>query len=42
MGENYEISHVPSAARAVLARFDERSAHYTVLERRPQPNSDVS
>jgi hypothetical protein len=42
VGENYETSHVPPAARAVLTRFDERSAHYTVLERRPQPNSDVS
>ena len=36
VGEDYETSHVPPAARAVLARFDERSAHYTVLERRPQ------
>lgn len=42
VGEDYEVSHVPPAARAVLARFDERSAHYTILERRPQPNSDVS
>lgn len=42
VGENYEVSHVPPAARAVLARFDERSAHYTVVERRPQPPSEVS
>ena len=31
MGEDYEIAHVPPAARAVLARFDERSAHYDTL-----------
>ena len=41
-GEDYETSHVPPAARAVLARFDKRSAHYTVLQRRPQPNSNLS
>jgi heme-degrading monooxygenase HmoA len=35
-GEDYERSHVPSEARAVLARFDERAAHYEVLDRRPQ------
>jgi heme-degrading monooxygenase HmoA len=37
VGDDYEVSHVPSAARAVLARFDERSAHYEVLDRRRQP-----
>jgi hypothetical protein len=37
VGEDYEVSHVPPAARAVLARYDERSAHYQVLDRRPQP-----
>jgi hypothetical protein len=32
-GENYEIAVVPPEARALLARFDERSLHYeTVLE----------
>jgi hypothetical protein len=36
MGEDYEVSHVPAAARAVLARHDERSAHFDVLDRRPQ------
>ncbi len=36
MGEDYSVSHVPSAARAVLSRFDERAAHYDVLERRSQ------
>lgn len=36
MGEDYSVSHVPSAARAVLSRFDERAAHFQVLDRRPQ------
>lgn len=36
MGEDYAVSHVPAQARAVLARFDERAAHYEVLDRRPQ------
>ena len=36
MREDYSVSHVPSAARAVLSRFDERASHYQVLERRPQ------
>ena len=36
VGDDYEVSHVPAAARAVLARFDERAAHYHVLERREQ------
>ncbi|MBX3561806.1 MAG: hypothetical protein KF780_08330 [Sphingomonas sp.] len=36
MGEDYEISHVPAAARAVLSRFDERAAHYEVIDRRAQ------
>jgi hypothetical protein len=30
-------SHVPPAARTVLGRFDERAAHYDVLDRRSQP-----
>jgi heme-degrading monooxygenase HmoA len=30
-GEDYQTAHVPSAARAVLARFDEKSAHYATL-----------
>jgi antibiotic biosynthesis monooxygenase (ABM) superfamily enzyme len=37
VGEDHTVSHVPAAARAVLARFDERSSHYDVLEDRPQP-----
>jgi hypothetical protein len=28
MGEEYETAYVPVAARALLARFDERSQHY--------------
>jgi hypothetical protein len=30
-GEDYETAYVPPAARAVLTRFDEKSAHYTTL-----------
>jgi heme-degrading monooxygenase HmoA len=37
MGEDYEVAHVPAEARAVLADFDQRSAHYEVLDRRNQP-----
>jgi hypothetical protein len=36
MGEDYAVSHVPAAARAVLSRFDDRAAHYEIIERRPQ------
>ncbi len=36
IGPDYEVSHVPAAARAVLSRFDERAAHFTVLDRREQ------
>ena len=31
MGEDYEVAHVPDAARRVLSRFDARSRHYDVL-----------
>jgi len=37
VGEDYAASHVPAAARAVLSRFDERAAHYEVIDRRAQP-----
>jgi heme-degrading monooxygenase HmoA len=37
MGEDYSVSHVPAAARSVLARFDERALHYDVIDRRAQP-----
>jgi hypothetical protein len=30
-GEQYEIAVVPPKARAVLSRFDERSAHYETV-----------
>jgi antibiotic biosynthesis monooxygenase (ABM) superfamily enzyme len=36
VGEDYSVSHVPDAARAVLERFDERAAHYEVIDRREQ------
>jgi heme-degrading monooxygenase HmoA len=35
-GEDYTKSHVPAAARAVLASFEDRVDHYEVLDRRPQ------
>jgi hypothetical protein len=35
-GEDYAVSHVPDAARAVLLRFDERAADYEVVDRRAQ------
>jgi antibiotic biosynthesis monooxygenase (ABM) superfamily enzyme len=36
VGEDYAVSHVPEAARAVLSRFDSHAAHYEVIDRRPQ------
>ena len=33
-GEDHDASVVPPAARELLARFDERSQHYEVRERR--------
>lgn len=36
VGEDYSVSHVPEQARAVLKRFDERAAHYEVIDRREQ------
>ena len=36
VGEDHEVAHVPDAARAVLARFDQRVAHFEVLDRRAQ------
>jgi heme-degrading monooxygenase HmoA len=35
-GEDHEASVVPPAAQELLARFDERSQHYEVRERRIQ------
>ena len=37
VGEDYAVSHVPAAAQAVLKRFDERAAHFEVIDRRQQP-----
>ena len=36
VGEDYSVSHVPDAARAVLERFDSHAAHYEVIDRRAQ------
>lgn len=36
VGDDYSVSHVPDAARAVLKRFDDRAAHYEVIDRREQ------
>ncbi len=36
VGQDHSVSHVPAAARAVLARFDEHATHYEVVDRRPQ------
>ena len=36
IGEDYSLSHVPAEARATLKRFDERAAHYEVIDRREQ------
>ena len=33
-GADYEVAVVPPAARALLARFDARTAHYQVKDRR--------
>ncbi|MGH7586688.1 MAG: antibiotic biosynthesis monooxygenase [Gemmatimonadales bacterium] len=33
-GQDYEAAVVPAEARALLSRFDERSAHYEVIEER--------
>jgi len=36
VGDDYSVSHVPEPARAVLSRFDQRAAHYEVIDRREQ------
>lgn len=38
-GDDYEVAVVPPEARKLLARFDGRSAHYDVVERRVAPES---
>ena len=39
-GVDYEVAVVPIAAQALLSRFDERSAHHDVRERRSGAASD--
>jgi len=34
VGEDHGVAYVPASARRVLARFDERAAHYEVRESR--------
>jgi heme-degrading monooxygenase HmoA len=41
-GEDYERAVVPSAARQLLVRFDARSAHYEVRERRGPGNGHAA
>lgn len=41
VGEDPTVSHVPDAARAVLARYDTHAAHMEVIERRRQPDGPV-
>jgi heme-degrading monooxygenase HmoA len=36
-GAEYDVAVVPAAARALLLRFDERSAHYEVRQPRAIP-----
>ena len=36
VGDDYEVSHVPVAARTVLSRFDDRARHFEVIDRREQ------
>ena len=36
-GADYEVAVVPPKARALLHRFDARSAHYEAIERRTPP-----
>ncbi|MEO8176022.1 MAG: hypothetical protein ABI626_05115 [Sphingomicrobium sp.] len=36
MGDDYSVSHVPDAARAVLKRFDHHAVHYELIDRREQ------
>jgi antibiotic biosynthesis monooxygenase (ABM) superfamily enzyme len=38
-GHSYEVAVVPAKARALLSRFDERSAHYETVVDPPRPVS---
>lgn len=40
-GEDYEAAVVPPAARALLSRFEARSAHYPVVEPGPVGGADA-
>jgi len=40
-GEDYDVAYVPERARNVLSRFDERSAHFEVIDRREQTASST-
>jgi heme-degrading monooxygenase HmoA len=35
-GADSAVAHVPDAARALLSRFEDRAAHFEVLDRRAQ------
>ena len=39
VGEDHGTAYVPASARRVLARFDERAAHYEVREVRNVPEA---
>ena len=41
-GEDYERAVVPPQARQLLLRYDERSAHYEVRERREPGNGQAA
>ena len=41
-GEDYEQAVVPPKARQLLIRFDERAAHYEVVERREPGNGHAA
>ena len=41
-GEDYERAVVPAKARQLLLRFDQRSAHYEVRERRGPGNGHAA
>jgi len=41
-GEDYEQAVVPTRARQLLIRFDERAAHYEVRERRDPGNGHAA
>ena len=40
-GTDYEVAVVPPEARALLQRFDARSAHYEVRQPRDTPDGDA-